>query len=84
MRCVSSVSCFIKASSGEIINVSGGRVSAMESGAAILSHGDNATITVSDGTVENIADLIPNIFEKISGNMACYFDEILNNKMITN
>ncbi len=38
----------------------------------------------NDLTVENIADLIPNIFEKISGNMACYFDEILNNKMITN
>lgn len=33
-------------------------------------------------TVQNITPLIPNVFEKISSNMACYFGAILNDKMI--
>ncbi len=34
-------------------------------------------------TVENITNYIPNVFEKISSNLICYFDEILNNRMIS-
>ncbi|QDZ61818.1 hypothetical protein EVD20_01215 [Elizabethkingia bruuniana] len=33
-------------------------------------------------TVENISDYIPNVFEKISSNLTCYFGSILNNGMI--
>lgn len=33
-------------------------------------------------TVENISDLIPAIFDKVSSNLAYYFDSILSNKMI--
>ncbi len=33
-------------------------------------------------TVENISDYIPNVFEKISSNLTCYFSSILNNGMI--
>ena len=33
-------------------------------------------------TVENITPLIPNVLEKISANLACYFNAILNNEMI--
>ena len=33
-------------------------------------------------TVDNIANLIPNIFEKITSNLKCYFSNILNNTMI--
>jgi hypothetical protein len=33
-------------------------------------------------TVENITPLIPNVFEKISANSACYFNAILNDEMI--
>jgi hypothetical protein len=32
--------------------------------------------------IENISNLLPAIFEKISTNMAYYFDEILNDGMI--
>jgi hypothetical protein len=33
-------------------------------------------------TVKNITPLIPNIFEKISTNLTCYFNTILKNEMI--
>lgn len=33
-------------------------------------------------TVENISDYIPDIVEKISSNLTCYFKGILNNEMI--
>ena len=33
-------------------------------------------------TVENISNYVICIFDKISGNMSCYYDEILQNKMI--
>lgn len=33
-------------------------------------------------TVENITPLIPNVFEKISANLACYFNAILNDETI--
>lgn len=33
-------------------------------------------------TVESIAPFIPNVFEKISTNLDCYFDAILNDEMI--
>ena len=33
-------------------------------------------------TVENISDYIPDVFEKISSNLACYFNQILHNGMI--
>jgi len=33
-------------------------------------------------TVETVSKLIPNVFEKISSNLICYFDKILNNEMI--
>ena len=32
--------------------------------------------------IENITHLIPNVFEKISTNLACYFNLILNDEMI--
>jgi hypothetical protein len=35
-----------------------------------------------DLTVESITPLIPNVFEKISSNLACYFKTILNDEMI--
>ncbi|MCB0479714.1 MAG: hypothetical protein KDC84_16215, partial [Crocinitomicaceae bacterium] len=35
-----------------------------------------------DLTVESIAPLIPNVFEKISSNLACYFNSIVNDEMI--
>lgn len=31
---------------------------------------------------ENLRDYIPNIFEKISSNLTCYFDQILNDGTI--
>lgn len=34
-------------------------------------------------TVENITNYIPNVFEKISSNLTCYFGSILNDGMIT-
>ncbi len=34
-------------------------------------------------TVENITNYIPNVFNKISSNLACYFDQLLNEEMIT-
>lgn len=34
-------------------------------------------------TVENITQYIPAVFEKISSNLACYFDIIMNDRMIT-
>lgn len=34
-------------------------------------------------TVENITNYIPNVFDKISSNLTCYFDSILNEEMIT-
>jgi hypothetical protein len=34
-------------------------------------------------TVENITNYIPDVFEKISSNLACYFDKILKDGMIT-
>jgi hypothetical protein len=33
-------------------------------------------------TVESITNFIPDVFEKISSNLACYFGKILNNGMI--
>ena len=33
-------------------------------------------------SVENLRDYIPNIFEKISSNLTCYFDQILNDGTI--
>lgn len=33
-------------------------------------------------TVENMANYIPNVFEKISSNLTCYFRQILNDEMI--
>ncbi len=36
----------------------------------------------ADLTVENISILIPDIFKKISENMACYFNDILNDDII--
>jgi len=34
-------------------------------------------------TVGNITNYIPDVFEKISSNLACYFDDIMNDSMIT-
>lgn len=34
-------------------------------------------------TVENITRYIPAVFDKISSNLACYFDRILNDEIIT-
>lgn len=34
-------------------------------------------------TVENITNYIPDIFEKISSNLSCYLDDIMNDSMIT-
>lgn len=34
-------------------------------------------------TVETIANYIPDVFEKISSNLVCYFDDILNDEIIT-
>ncbi len=36
----------------------------------------------NDLTVENVSELIPSVFNKISQNMACYYDMILNDEMI--
>lgn len=33
-------------------------------------------------TVENITNYIPNVFEKISSNLTCYYEQILNDEMI--
>lgn len=43
---------------------------------------ENSESLNNELTVESIADYIPDVFEKISSNLACYFDKILNDEII--